>query len=369
MTEEFFDESKEQSLVKANIVAKYFWAWAKVIIPQAKKRSTKIAYIDLFSGPGRYKDGSKSTPLLILERAIADSDMRQMLVTIFNDKDSDNTQCLQKVINYLPGINSLKSKPVILNKEVGEEMFRHIEQIRSGFPTLFFIDPWGYKGLSLQLIGSSIMNWGCDCIFFFNYNRINMGLNNTAVEEHMNSMFGKKRADTLRNKLQSMEPYERELTIVEAICQALKEIGGTYSLPFCFKNAQGNRTSHHLIFVSKNVLGYSIIKEIMAKESSSLEQGVASFEYNPATLNQPLLFELSKPLDDLENMLLGEFAGQTISMQEIYENHHVGKRFIKKNYKEVLLKLEAQGKITANPSKRRKNTFGDKVRVTFPPKQ
>jgi three-Cys-motif partner protein len=94
----FFDESREQSLVKAEIVAKYFWAWAKVIIPQAKKRRTKIAYVDLFSGPGRYQDGSKSTPLLILERAIADPDMREMLVTIFNDKNSNNTQSLQQAI-------------------------------------------------------------------------------------------------------------------------------------------------------------------------------------------------------------------------------------------------------------------------------
>ncbi|MGK7924628.1 MAG: three-Cys-motif partner protein TcmP [Spirulina sp.] len=68
----FFDESKDQSLVKAAIVAKYFWAWAKVIL---KKTTKNIAYVDLFSGSGRYKDGSKSTPLLILEKAIADPDM------------------------------------------------------------------------------------------------------------------------------------------------------------------------------------------------------------------------------------------------------------------------------------------------------
>ncbi|MFB2919098.1 MULTISPECIES: three-Cys-motif partner protein TcmP [Aerosakkonema] len=366
----FFDESKEQSLVKATIVAKYFWAWAKVIIPQAKKRRENIAYIDLFSGPGRYKDGSKSTPLLILERAIADSDMREMLVTIFNDKDSNNTQSLQQAINYISNIGSLRNIPVVLNKEVGEEIVQEIQRIRL-LPTLFFIDPWGYKGLSLRLIGSLIMSWGCDCIFFFNYNRINMGLNNKAVEEHMNSLFGKERADTLREQLQQMQPYERELTIVEAICQALKEIGGTYPLPFRFKNSDGSRTSHHLIFVSKNVLGYSIMKEIMAKESSSSEQGVASFDYDPATIYQPLLFELSRPLDDLADMLLDEFAGQSMTMLEVYERHNVGKRYIKTNYKDVLKQLEAQGKITAEPpdNQRRKNTMADTVRITFPLKR
>ncbi len=111
--EQFFDEAREQSLVKATIVSKYFWAWAKVIIPTAKRAGSKIAYIDLFAGPGRYKDGTESTPLLILEKAIEDKDMRQMLVTIFNDVDANNTHSLETAINALPGIDSLKYKPQV----------------------------------------------------------------------------------------------------------------------------------------------------------------------------------------------------------------------------------------------------------------
>ncbi len=370
---DFFNESREQSLVKTEIVAKYFWAWAKVIIPSAKKRNNNIAYVDLFSGPGRYKDGSQSTPLRILERAIADPDMREMLVTIFNDIDSNNTQSLQEAIASLDGINTLKHKPIVFNKEVGEEIVQNLQRIRL-VPTLFFIDPWGYKGLSLGLIGSVIKDWGCDCIFFFNYNRINMGLNNQAVKEHMNALFGEEKANTLLQELEDKKPQERELIIVEKLSEALQKIGGQYVLPFCFKNDTGKRTSHHLIFVSKHVRGYEIMKEIMAKESSSTEQGVPSFEYNPATQYHPLLFELSKLLDDLEDMLLDEFAGKTMTMLEVYEKHHVGKRYIKTNYKESLKNLESQGKITVDPpaSKRRKNkgqtTFADDVKVTFPPK-
>jgi hypothetical protein len=157
------------------------------------------------------------------------------------------------------------------------------------------------------------------------------------------------------------------MAIVEEICAALKEMGGEYVLPFRFRHENGNRTSHHLIFVSKHVRGYEIMKEIMAKESSTTEQGVPSFEYNPATKFQPLLFELSRPLDELTDMLLDEFADQTMTMIDVYQRHHIGKRYIKKNYKDALLKLEAKGKITAEPSKRRKNTFADTVRVTFPP--
>lgn len=369
----FFDESQEQSQVKAEIVAKYFWAWAKVIIPSQKRRGNQIAYIDLFAGPGRYKDGTSSTPLLILERAIRDPDMREMLVTLFNDKDSNNTQTLSQTIESIPDVTLLKNKPQVYNEEVGEEIVKMFEQMRL-VPTLFFVDPWGYKGLSLRLINSVLKNWGCDCIIFFNYNRINMGLHNGAVEEHMNALFGKERADKLRPQLELMRPFEREMTIIEALAEAIKEMGGRYVLPFCFKNVQGNRTSHHLVFVSKDVKGYEIMKEIMAKESSTTEQGVPSFEYNPATRSQSLLFELSRPLDDLEGMLLDYFAGRKMTMLEIYDQHHVGKRYIKSNYKSALSKLEAKDKVKAYPvakTRRKRNgepTFGDNVVVTLPPK-
>jgi len=98
----FFNESMEQSIVKASITQKYFWAWAKVIMPSAKKEGNKIGYIDLFAGAGRYEDGAKSTPMLILEKAVADSDISKMLISIFNDVDANNTQSLKKAIASIP---------------------------------------------------------------------------------------------------------------------------------------------------------------------------------------------------------------------------------------------------------------------------
>ncbi len=372
-TEHFFEETTDQSLAKATIVSKYFWAWAKVILSSVKKQGGRIAYIDLFAGPGRYKDGTKSTPILILEKAIQDSDMREMLVTFFNDADEKNSKSLEKAIEALSGIDTLKYKPQINNEEVGEKIVKMFEKMRL-VPTLFFVDPWGYKGLSLQLVNSVLKNWGCDCIFFFNYNRINMGLSNRFVEEHMNALFGKERADALRIRLNRMQTADRELAIVEEIAEALKEMGGKYVLPFRFRNNNGTRTSHHLIFVSKHVKGYEIMKNIMATESSKADQGVPSFEYSPADVNWPLLFELTRPLDDLTDMLLTTYAGKQLTVKQIYEEHNVGRSYILKNYKDVLKRLEADGKIGVNPLaiKRRKYkgevTLGDTSKVTFPPR-
>lgn len=369
--ENFFNESREQSCVKAAIVSKYFDAWANVIIPWAKKGRNHVAYIDLFAGPGRYDDGTKSTPLMILEKAINHSDLREMLVTVFNDLDGNHTRSLETEISGLQGIEGLKHKPRVYNKEVGTEVVKMFEQMTL-VPTLFFVDPWGYKGLSLRLVNSVLKDWGCDCIFFFNYNRINMGVSNDAVKDHMDALFGPERAAKLRVRLEGLDADARELVVVEELAQALTDLGGKFVLPFRFRSDTGSRTSHHLVFVSKNIRGYAIMKDIMARESSKVEQGVPSFEYNPADRRCPLLFELARPLDELEDMLLVEFACRTVTMKQVFEGHNVGRRYVSSNYKDALRSLEAKGKIKADPpmDKRKKfkgvATFGDNVQVTFP---
>lgn len=366
----FFNEQQEQSFVKTQIVSKYFDAWANVILATLRKNPRsdgKIAYIDLFAGPGRYKDGAASTPIKIIEKALQKEEYRKNLLCIFNDKDENNTESLKSSIFNIDGIDKLKYKPQIYSHEVGEEIVKMFEEMRL-VPTLFFVDPWGYKGLSLRLINSVLKDWGCDCIFFFNYNRINMAMSNEFVKEHMTALFGPTHYEIVNTKLKEIkEPKLREYIIIEELCTALKELGGNFTLPFCFKNANGKRTSHHLIFVSKDFKGYDIMKDIMARESSSNDSGVPSFEYNPVDkhgLKQGLLFNLTRPISELGDQLLRDFIGQSIRMIDIYTQHSVDRPYIKRNYKAALIKLEAEGKITAD--KHRKNSFGDSVRAHFP---
>lgn len=367
----FFDESTEQSRVKAAIVKQYFWAWAKAILSVLKKqgKTEEIAYIDLFAGPGRYKDGTMSTPLLVLQTAIAEPEMRDRLVTLFNDVNGGFVNALNKEIAALLGIERLRFRPQVEQEEVGTKIVERLARLNVA--TLLFVDPWGYKGLSLALINSVLKNWGCDCIFFFNYNRINPALGNEVVREHMDVLFGAERAQQLREHLAGLPPSERETAIVEALCEALGESGARYVLPFCFKDDRGIRTSHHLVFATKHPLGYGMMKDIMAKHSSEQHQGVASFGYCPASTIHPMLFELNRPLDDLQGMLLQEFEGQTLTTKQIYDRHNIGRPYIMKNYRTVLMGMEQRGLIHVDPpaTRRRRDTFAETVKVRFPKNQ
>ena len=260
MGNDFFEEMAEKSEIKSRIVAEYFSIWATIM--SSKARTDRLAYIDLFAGPGRYEDGSKSTPIKVLEFILSQPKLCKMMVTMFNDANPDFIGSLQVALSEIPDIEMLKHKPIIHSTQVGDE-FADLFSKTNLVPTFAFVDPWGYKGLSSKLITALVKDWGSDSIFFFNYNRINMGINNQKVEDHINSIFGEDRANSIRPKLKGLAPEKRELLILNELAQSLSDNGIKYVLPFRFVWPTGDRTSHYLIFVTKHVLGYSLMKDVM----------------------------------------------------------------------------------------------------------
>lgn len=362
-----------QNIIKTQLVAKYFGAWTTFMLPRLRRPGDRLAYIDLFAGPGRFSDGKAATPLWILNNAISRPELCSRLVTTFNDKNSDHAAQLRTEIDALPGIENLVYQPQVSNDTVGSDLVNPLRNLKL-VPTLFFIDPWGYKGLSLDLIGTAIKSWGCDCIFFFNYNRINPGLSNPAVFELINDLFGAPRAQELRAEVVGRAPDERQTIIIEALSDALVEVGGKYVLPFQFESERGKRPSHYIIFVSKEFRGYHIMKEVMAGLSSD-EGEVKRFEDVPIRSPQMQLFldiGRTHSIATLKDFLAVACAGTVQAVIDIYERNTVGTPYTLRNVKDAILALEGESRVTVDiPAVKRirlgKVTLGDKRIVTFPP--
>lgn len=121
MSKNFFQEQREQSMIKSRIVSKYFAAWANVILSTQKRypqHAQRMAYVDLFAGPGRYDDQSKSTPILVLETVLKNPELSQRMITLFNDKDPENVESLKNAIASMPGIDNLSFEPTFLMKKL-----------------------------------------------------------------------------------------------------------------------------------------------------------------------------------------------------------------------------------------------------------
>lgn len=367
-TDDFFDERTDQSEVKSRIVFKFFDSWSKVIVQDAKRagRKPRLAYVDLFAGPGRYEDGAQSTPLMILQHAINTPDLAENLVATFNDMDEDHAASLEGALRSLPGFEKLRTEPLFFSDRVDskvEELFENTKLV----PTFSFIDPFGYKGLTKRLIRALAKDWGSDCVFFFNYRRINSAINNDSFRPHMEALFGPERLERMRAAVEEMKPWERVEYTLGMVAEVLKEQGFGYSLDFRFKNENGTRTTHALIYVTKHSLGFSIMKQIMAKESSTAPHGVPSYVYCPADAAAPPQLDFSNPIDELARDLLSRMAGRRITVEDLIKREEPKTRFLPKNYRDAITSLERGGQITADPplAARRAGTCGPKVVLTF----
>ena len=369
----FFGKQTAASDVKSRIVSKHFESWWRIVLPGALKAGQKIGYVDLYCGPGSYEDGTKSTPLLILEKAAATPELQKHLVTVFNDKKAASITKLKVEAAKVAGIAALKNAPVFLNEKVSAETEHFFTGQR--MPSFTFIDPFGYMGLTRGLINAVVTKtWGCDCIFFFSYSSINRALSAKGIfTEHMQALFGQERAAALEARMQEIQgsdrnqPHQREEIIINALTEALEELnqGGVYVRPFRFK--KGPRTSHMLVFVTTHAKGFRVMSDIMAKEGFSDGKGLAHFtHYTKPPPNNRLIYH---EFDMFKKDLCRKYAGKKMTMLDIFLDH---RRYSPGNYKDALNELEEAGLITVDPpaQKRRvingKRSFKDEAVVIFP---
>jgi len=380
--DDFFDERRNNSIVKTNIVTKYFDAWSMIMSKRNNENS--MLYLDLFSGPGVYESGEPSTPILILQKTLEDDTLCKKMNFHFNDKEEQTIKKLKTNAENLPNFDLLKNKPEYASYEV-DPTFSSIIERKLKMPTLSFVDPFGYKGLTRELIHTLISNFGSECIFFFNYNRISMAINNQLVDSHMKAIFGEELHEEMKKGIQELKTQEEKVAYVMENLTSSLATGFSqtpvYVLPFQFHFENKKGVSHFVVFVTKHPFAYSLMKDIMSRESNDIsKEGVPELQFIPVKhLDMQLSFLNTfdnKSIDFLKEDLLKKFAGKTMETKRIYLKHNINTPFILKNYKEALRQLEAEERVTADrPAKERRKvtingkkvpSVADKLKFTFP---
>ncbi len=312
---------------------KYFCSWARII--KSRTRSRKMAYFDLYAGPGAYDDGTPSTPLRILRTVIDDPTLREQTLTFFSDENSSITDRLRANVNALPGVETLRYPPHIQAQRAQDTGLDTYFAEAGVVPSLMFLDPFGYEGITASLIHSVLKDWGCDVVFFFCFARMPGAIANDKVRRHVDELFGSERVDDLRKRLPTLPMREREPAILSALEQSLQNIGGRYVQVFRFLSPSGYVT-HHLVFVTKDKTAHKIMKDIMAAASSGDVDGVKDFAFTTAP---SLGLVVRSPIEDLMDDLLVKFAGRTILLEDIFDQHQYGTTYVRGNYQEALRRL------------------------------
>ena len=379
-TEKFFESpQRATSAIKTKIVVQYFKAWVRILWSVVKTNNPpRLRYVDLFAGPGKI-DGVNSTPLLIMEHVISKPEFCGCVGALLNDLDPDHIQQLRKNLKELPGYEKLKFPPHLRTGPVDEKLVQNFAKSNT-VPSFSFIDPFGYTGLTLNLVQALVSGFGSDLVLFFSFDSINRAISNDLVKEHVDALFGAKRAERLRQAVKDKRSDEREEVLIEAFIEAVtEELGYEYVIPYVFEKEDKDRTSHYLIFISKHERGFKIMKDIMYNESQDKTQGIAKFGYvrQVSAEKTPLLYLMNTPRSDFGRQLCADYAGRSLSREALcndYDKLHPRNLFVKRNWRDVLSELEAEGKITCVPPRNGRKvqygevTFGPNTVVTFPQK-
>jgi hypothetical protein len=207
-----------------------------------------------------------------------------------------------------------------------------------------------------------------DCIFFFNYNRVNMKLGYPIMDESINEFFEADRARRLRDEIKAVDPSQREEKVLASIETALRD---AHAFPLCFRfRTRHGGTSHHLIYASKNAAALGMMKRIMTKASSDKVEGVGSHHFDPRDEHGNL--SLFSGLFPVKQRLQETFAGKSLAFSELLDRE-VATKFTITNYRDALLELESEGAVVVDPpaevrpfqAGREKRTLARTSRITF----
>jgi three-Cys-motif partner protein len=354
---DFFQSQTPSSRIKANIVANYFPKYCKILL---KNPQTEIRYLDLFSGPGIYNDGSLSTPILIGDICNKDLILKEVVHLMFNDNEHIATLKIHFEKRYSE--NPFKYPPRFASKTVGEDekistyLRKSSIKGKNPYPTLLFFDPFGYKSINTKDLANFLRNWGNEIFLFFNIKRIHAAVENEKFDELMNELF-----PTTINKIRNDRKYmghvsERLTLIIENLANEFKNIvPNLYHCAFKFQEEDSNTTSHYIIHFTKHNRGYDLVKQIyndFDNIGATLgDNGDYTFDAKKLDTSVGLFDFGDQNIEILSQELLNIFKGRKLTAAKLFEEHHTSNKFCRKHYSDALRNLVSKEKI--------KSTFTD----------
>ena len=274
-TGNFYESQKEKSRIKTFIVTEFFKAYFPIIFSRFR---TDIWYLDLFAGPGLYEDGSKSTPIVLLDilEKWGNNDVRDHLKIVFNDHDQTFIASLTAAVSSHPVYQKLRNTPEILCQGAAEiDLGKYT---RNNVPIFSFVDPWGYKDVSAAQVWKLVKNSGSDCVLFFNANRILQDIGKDANSEDFSEIFGTYLNEAKELQKSTLPQKQKAEGFLKLFSRNLYETSRndkdknyrTFILPFYMEADDKNKISHYIVFISKNHKAIREMRKVMIKCGNSI---------------------------------------------------------------------------------------------------
>ena len=348
-------EIEPHTEAKHAILRKYLDAWLPIIT----KWNGRVLYIDGFAGPGEYIGSKDGSPIIAIKavlehRARISSEIRMFFI----EQDKERSELLKQKVDALKIPSNIKINCIHARfDETLSEVFKNLEEQKKILaPAFVFIDPFGFTGMPFALIKRIMENEKCEVLITFMYEEINRFIKDQKLWDSLREIFG---TDKWKEVISENDPRTREERLRAIYKEQLeRDAGIKFVLSFKMVN-KVNRTDYFLFFGTNNIIGLKKMKEVMWRVDKS-----GLFQFSDATYNptQPMLFEPKPDYSLLKTMILEEFKGKSIGVQELENFILTQTPFRETHYKrQILAPMEK-----SQPPEIKVDCHGPRRKGTFP---
>ena len=348
-------EYSEHTRAKHEILSRYLGAWYRIL---GKSRAPRLVIFDGFAGRAEYTSGESGSPVLIYEaavRAVGDG-VAQQIEILCSEANSSNFASLQTVTARLPECAGVKLRT--REEEFAPAATRVAQWLadqRGTIPTFLFVDPFGFTGVPLDVIKALMSVPHVEVLLTFMARDMSRFLTLDTVEEALNEFFG---GDAWRA---CVDPDEEART--ECLLLRYQEIVrpdiALYATPFRVFEDQRQTPLYYLVHLTNHPLGMRRMKEAMIAQSEEMT-------FWPITVRprEQLALDVreGKPWPSLQKQLLDEYAGRSLSFEELLNEDYPNGVWVEPQYRAAILDLEKTEAVTVEVVRGRTTPSGQAPR-------
>jgi three-Cys-motif partner protein len=329
--DQFFDELREWSERKLNILEKYLDPFTKILGGQTRK----VYYVDAFAGAGIYSDGAKGSAVRAAElaRKYQDEGKSYRLSCINVEANKKNYQNLGENTSEFGADLVLNLQGAFADN--ADPILDRIE----GSAALCFLDPFGVKGIPWSII-QKLVHRGSPTDFWIRFDHSTIfrlaGFQNSnapAAQRNVRTLletYGVAEQEVLFAKLDGPDAKTKRQNAVALYMERLKEEfawsrGEGFAGYYPIKSVTG-QDKYFLVFGSGHAKGLTIASELICSIEETYQHEVE--EYQAQQPRQLSLFENVKPtreevfqdkVDRLQKEIQAKCANMRLSRMEIYQ--------------------------------------------------
>lgn len=345
------------------VLEHYLNAWFPIL--GMGKRNDRILFVDGFAGPGEYEGGEEGSPVVAMRVLAAHSASKRInaeVVFVFIEKESERAQHLKRLVaQWLPKLPQRARVHVLEGSfdSLMTDVLDLLDQQKTNMaPALVMMDPFGIKGIPINVIRRILANRMCEVYVTFMWEAINRHIEAPEFEDHLTKLFGTnewKRCIRLAGR-------DRKLLLHRLYRRQLKAAGASEVVHYHL--LKGNRLKYSIFFGTDHRLGSDRMKEAIWKADPTGDYSFRGGERAQLSFLEPdfthLQNALKKQFEDAGWVSIEEIEEFVRSDATVYYAGQVRSRALKP--------MEQAGRIQVDEETRKKRgSYPNGCRINFRP--